>query len=442
MALQANKHGTARVPSSRFERTARTAALMMRIGGNAGGALLKDLITTGSVDYQKAVLTPHNLKATVQSLKHLRGAAMKLGQLMSIDDSVVLTPELSAILAELRASGYAMPPRQLKHVLDREWGAGWQTQFRSFNVRPIAAASIGQVHQAVLKTGERVAIKVQFPNVRETIESDVKTLVSVIKRLNLAPSSVDLEYYASQCIAQLQQETDYGVEANYMRRFAGHLNAHEGLSVPIVYDALTTKTILGMSFENGAPLETAKDWAQEDKNALALDMFELLLAEIFDFNLVQTDPNLANYLVDPANKSLTLLDFGACCEMSPSSIAIYHDLLEAGLTFDPQAVKHVMKRHGLMPDRLQGEMEHFVDELLAQVFQELSASPVFDFGMTRIFDMIDFNNINIYRDLLPPSNVPMDLLFTQRKIIGFVLFFKSLDAQIPVLDILTRLKSR
>ena len=87
-------------------------------------------------------------------------------------------------------------------------------------------------------------------------------------------------------------------------------------------------------------------------------------------------------------------------------------------------------------------MEHFVDELLAQVFQELKASPVFDFGKTRIFDMIDVNNINIYRDLLPPSNVPMDLMFTQRKIIGFVLFFKSLDAQIPVLDILTRLQSR
>ncbi|NKX42483.1 AarF/ABC1/UbiB kinase family protein, partial [Rhodobacteraceae bacterium R_SAG2] len=103
----------------------------------------------------------------------MRGAAMKLGQLLSMDAGDILPQEFAVILSRLRAEADFMPPRQLKQVLDQNWGEGWQKQFRRFDVRPIAAASIGQVHRAILPDGRDVAVKVQYPGIAQSIDSDL-----------------------------------------------------------------------------------------------------------------------------------------------------------------------------------------------------------------------------------------------------------------------------
>jgi predicted unusual protein kinase regulating ubiquinone biosynthesis (AarF/ABC1/UbiB family) len=384
---------SARVPASQVERSLRSAGLFMRLGASAGTQIAKDFFRARDVDMKSAVLSPQNVQTAVNSLKHLRGAAMKFGQLVSLDESVVLTPELAAIFAELRNTGYAMPPKQLRQVLDKNWGLGWQKQFKSFDVRPIAAASIGQVHRAKLKTGQDVAIKVQFPNMRRTVDGDVSTLITMVKTFGVAPENLDIDHYASLARDQLIAETDYLQEADNLRQFAQYF---------------------------------AGD----------------VLREVFEFKHVQTDPNLANYLIDPDTHQLILLDFGACVRISETSLNVYQTLLNAGITLEPERMKRIFVDHNLLPPELNAAEDAFVDQVLNTVMAELAATDMFSFAQSRVFDLLDLNDVQLYTALLPHENLPVDLIFTQRKIIGLILFLRSLGASLPVTQMLKVYENR
>ena len=184
-----------RLPSSLIERNLKTTNLLLKIGLQTSGDIISDLFMGKSVNLNKSLFSTKNVYSTVETLKQLRGAAMKFGQLISIDDQLIFTPELSQIIGQLRSSGYSMPPRQVKKVLDKNWGTGWLKNFDSFEVQPFAAASIGQVHKAKLKNGLELAIKIQFPNIRETIKNDMRSLKFIANKASFLPQDFDLNYY-------------------------------------------------------------------------------------------------------------------------------------------------------------------------------------------------------------------------------------------------------
>ena len=160
-----------RVPSSRL---ARLGGFGRLAGGVAGGMLAEGArrVARGErPSLRDTLLTPGNAMRLADRLSHLRGAAMKLGQMISMDAGDLLPPELATILARVRENADRMPPKQLRDVLDAEWGKGWLGRFEKFDVRPIAAASIGQVHRATTKDGHDLAIKVQYPGVKESIDA-------------------------------------------------------------------------------------------------------------------------------------------------------------------------------------------------------------------------------------------------------------------------------
>ena len=144
---------------------------------------------------------------------------MKLGQIASMEGGDLLPSDLSHVLSRLRAQGHAMPPQQLRRILNQNWGDGWLNEFRQFDVRPFAAASIGQVHKAVSKEGQKLAIKVQFPNIKESIHSDLRNLKIIAKSSGLLPGALDIDHYLEICKAQLLLETDYVREADFLHRF-------------------------------------------------------------------------------------------------------------------------------------------------------------------------------------------------------------------------------
>ena len=157
------------VPSGRF---ARAGAFGRLAGGVAGGMLAEGARRLAQGERPRLgdlILTPGNAARVADRLSHLRGAAMKLSQMISMDAGDLLPPELQTILARLRDQAYRMPPAQLDKVLKAEWGADWRRKFRHFEAAPMAAASIGQVHRATLPDGRVLAIKVQYPGVRDSI---------------------------------------------------------------------------------------------------------------------------------------------------------------------------------------------------------------------------------------------------------------------------------
>ena len=331
-----------------------------------------------------------------------------------------------------------MTPSQLKKVLNENWGEGWLKKFKNFEVRPFAAASIGQVHKAILASGETVAIKVQFPGVKKSIDNDLNTLKFIMKNSGMLPVNFPLEYYISQCGELLRQETDYELEAANINNFSKFLENFSSLKVPKVYGELTTDQTITMSFLEGQELSYVVNFNQSKKDKISLSLIELLFNEIFNFKFVQTDPNLANFLVSKDDNSISVLDFGACCRVSDETYKLYKGLLKVSLTLDVEKVKLFLEENNFVPRDASAEGTKFIDKIVATATEEITRHEVFDFQKSKIFELITEENLNLYLELIPSSVLGSDFIFIQRKILGLILFFRVIGARVPLLKILIK----
>ena len=431
-----NENNAKRLPVSSLARSTLSTGLLLRLGFNTSQNLFSDIITLKKPDLRSALVSKKNVTATVNTLKNLRGAAMKFGQLMSMDESIILSPNLAAVFAQLRSSGYSMTPSQLKKILNQNWGDGWLRNFKHFEVRPFAAASIGQVHKATLKSGEIVAIKVQFPGVRQSIDNDLSSLKFIMKTSGMLPAKFPLDYYITQCGDLLKRETDYELEAINITRFSEFLRSNDKLNVPKVYNQLSTQETLTMSFFEGRELSSKMAYDQSSINEISLSLLELLLNEIFTFKLVQTDPNLANFLLSEGDNSLCILDFGACCQVSEATHELYKDLLNVALTLDANKIKSFLEDKNFIPKDASSDGTKFFDRIISIAINEISQNEFFDFQQSKVFEIITEEDLNLYFELIPSSLFGSDFIFIQRKIFGLILFFRAIGAKLPLLKIL------
>jgi len=329
---------SSKVPSSRLSRIGKLGGLAGSIAVKALGNSAGQLMQAKRPSLQKSLLTTGNASSLAKSLSEMRGAAMKVGQMLSMDAGEFLPPEWEPILATLRQGADAMPKTQLIETLQRNWGNDWDKHFRYFSFEPVASASIGQVHKAQLKSGEFLAVKVQYPGVAKSIESDISNIGRLIKLTGMLPPGFDLQSILNQASEQLKAEADYEQEAVYLEQFKTHLQEHEYFVVPEVYRPLSNKEILCMSFIEGEPIESLLQHNEIDKGLGMSRLFKLMLSELFSFRLIQSDPNFANYLYLPATKQIALLDFGACRSI-PEQVSASYALVASGM-FD-QDIKRI-----------------------------------------------------------------------------------------------------
>ena len=254
------------VPSGRLARLGQFGRLA---GGVAGGMIAEGarrLADGERPTMRDMMLTPGNVARVADRLSHLRGAAMKLGQMISMDAGDMLPPELTEIMARLRQNAYRMPPAQLQQVLAGEWGKTWRTRFTRFDAAPLAAASIGQVHRAITRDGRDLAIKVQYPGVRESIEADVDNVATLLRVSGLLPPAIDVAPLLAEAKRQLAEEADYLREGEQMTRFGALLADAPGYVVPTLDAEFTTPRVLAMSFIEGRAIETLGDAPQETRD--------------------------------------------------------------------------------------------------------------------------------------------------------------------------------
>ena len=219
-----NRANSFRIPSTRFSRLMNLGSMTAGIVGNVIISATTQFAKGKRTDIQDLLMSQANLLRFVKSLSQMRGAAMKVGQLLSLEAGEFISPQVSEILSSLRNQGYAMPPSQLKEVLIENWGDGFSKMFEHFDPHPIAAASIGQVHKCRTKQGEHLAIKVQYPGVRDSIDSDIKNLMFLFKNTGIMPPFVDLESLLEAGRAQLHRETDYRLEGQFLKEFSSLLS--------------------------------------------------------------------------------------------------------------------------------------------------------------------------------------------------------------------------
>ncbi|AHD11986.1 ABC1 kinase family protein [Phaeobacter gallaeciensis] len=432
------------VPSGRVSRLARIGGMAAQVAGNAMVGGVQALSQGQRPQLRDLLMTPANARRLTSELARMRGAAMKLGQLMSMESGALLPQELSQILSRLRAEADFMPPKQLRQVLDAAWGEGWRRQFLRFDVRPMAAASIGQVHRAQLRDGREMAIKVQYPGVARSIDSDVANLGSLLRASRLVPGGFDIAPYLEEARRQLHEEVDYDREGRYLADFAAQLNDQPQFQVPEFYPDWSTDAVLAMAYAKGRAVEDAQTAPQEVRDRLMRDLMALMLRELFEFGLMQSDPNFANYLFDAETGRIVLLDFGATRPLAPQVVAQYRALLRAGMRGDAAALTAAAADLGLVaPDGMADEGAMRADHqrrvlaMITQVFDVLRTAKSYDFADPSLLQQMQAEGMALAEEGMVPPAVPMDVLFVQRKLAGMVLLAGRLGARVPVRALLS-----
>ena len=426
------------VPRRRASRLAKLGGLATSIAGNVVVEGTKKLASGERPKLNDLLLTPRNATRVADELSKLRGAAMKLGQLISMDAGDVVPPEIADLLVKLRASAHAMPPRQLRRVLNENWGTDWLKKFARFDVNPIAAASIGQVHRAKTKDGRDLAIKVQYPGVDESIDSDVDNVAALIGVSGILPKQIDLKPLLEQAKAQLHDEADYEKEAAFLKRYGELLENTDDFLVPRLHEDLTTRTVLAMDYVSGVPIESLEDAAQDERDRIVSLMIDLMFRELFEFRLIQTDPNFANYLYDRGTNRIVLLDFGATKELSNDQSAAYLEVMRAGLAKDDEAIKRAGLALGMFEETVSDEHLTLLMEIIHTTFEPFHQSEPYDFGATDIAERIREQGVTLRRDAGFWHIPPVDSLFTHRKFGGIYLLASRLKARVDVAGLLKR----
>lgn len=249
-----------KVPSSRIGRLATFGTLFAGLGVGTVNELAKGALGLGgSKDMKSALFSSRNAERIVDTLCRVRGAALKLGQILSIQDSSIVSPQLVKAFDRVRQAADYMPDWQVEKVLRAEFGSDFRSKLKTFDEKPFAAASIGQVHRGVLHDGTEVAIKIQYPGVAKSIESDIDNLVGMLKVWDVFPPGIFIDNVVKVAKRELVWEVDYEREANYTEKYGEMIENYKEYRVPKVVRELSTKSIITTELVPGVPLDKCFD---------------------------------------------------------------------------------------------------------------------------------------------------------------------------------------
>lgn len=426
------KKDEAPVPATRIGRLARMAKLA---GGVAGGMVAEGGRRIRAGERPRArdlLLTPGNATRVADELASMRGAAMKMGQMLSMDSGDFLPKELADILSRLRSDAVNMPPEQLNQTMEASFGEDWQEIFYGFEFKPIAAASIGQVHRAISPEGKKLALKIQYPGVAKSIDSDVDNIATLLRISGLLPDGLEIEPLLEEAKAQLRTEANYLQEAEFLATFHQLLADDERFVVPEVFPELSTEQVLAMSYVNSQPIEVIADLPQEARDEIVTSMIDLMLREFFELRLVQTDPNFANYRYQPESGKIVLLDFGATRKFKAGFVSEYKRLVKAVMAGSDERMLKAAEKLGYVVQTENQEYLQLVLEIFHLVLEPLTFDGAYDFGgsdlSARLAGFAD--TVQDYREFwqAPPS----DAIFFHRKVGGMFLLAQRMKARVDL----------
>ena len=426
------------VPQSQIVRFLRLGTMSASIAGNMLASASSDILLGKKPTLQELLVTSKNMRKFVSQLSYLRGAALKLGQLLSLEGGDFIPAPISKILDEVRNDAYRMPPSQLKKVLVDSWGEDFLQKFNSFDVNPIAAASVGQVHKCTTVNNKLLAIKVQYPGVRESIDSDVNNMGFLLKNSGLIPRSFPLDDFLEETKHQLQQEVDYVTESKHLSKFSKLLKHNPNFDVPELDIEFTTRTTLAMEFKSGITIEGLVNFTQETKNKVIERLIKLIFMEIFEFNLVQTDPNFANFLYDESTNKIVLLDFGATRTLESTTVNNFKMLLTAILSQDTESIQRNLNELGLITSNLSNDILKSILNIIEKYSLPIVMGQPYDFtNPTLVSDMEQLSK-QFFASRCKISIPPISTLLIQRKIAGIFLLAQRFKAKVDLQEVIEK----
>ncbi|MGH2912713.1 MAG: ABC1 kinase family protein, partial [Solirubrobacteraceae bacterium] len=344
-----------KIPTSRVRRTATVGRLAASEAVKQFGTRAANI--TRSEEAAREASARRQLetaKQIVAALGTMKGAAMKLGQVMSFLD-VGLVPEehreeFQRELAKLRDAAPTVSFKQMKHVIEEDLEEKIKDVFSEFDEKPIAAASIGQVYRArLMEDGREVAVKVQYPGVASAVRADMQNLDIIMRLLKRMTPSLDVKAVTAEIRDRIAEELDYELEAQNQRSLARIFKGHPFIVVPEVVSSLSRERVLVTDFVEGVGFEELKEYPQAARNRIGEIVFRFFLGCLYRHRQFSGDPHPGNFLL-LADGRIAFLDFGLFKRMDREPVELELECQRAVTEGDAQTLHNLLAESGFLPE--------------------------------------------------------------------------------------------
>lgn len=417
-------------PSGKFERGRAIAKTGLKMGTNYAKFRLKEALGKKSTREERSELNRTNAGELFKEFSKLRGTALKLAQGMSLD-TAILPEEFADVLTQAQ---YGVPPINrvlVRNIIKKQLGGYPEEVFESFEPEATAAASLGQVHKAVAKDGRKLAVKVQYPNVRDTIESDLGMAKVIFKRI---VSGEKADEYFSEVGNKLMEETDYRLEGAQIEAFRKQY-ADETTATPEWIEELSTGNVLTMTWLEGRHLNEflKENPTQEERNHFGQLLWDFFHRQINDSYTVHADAHPGNYLFLDDGR-LGVIDFG-CVKVCPKDFFLdYMRLFVAHREGNEQKMKQLYSRLEIIedPENYSKDDQQFYDYSLrlGRRFVSPYDYDTFDFGEADFFDA--FNKLAKQATAFREPRGSRHFIFVARAHLGMYQMLMKLRAVVDI----------
>ena len=416
-------------------RNAKLASLPVGMAGRAALGFGKRL-TGSSKDEVSAELMEKAANQLFSVLGELKGGAMKVGQALSVMEAAV--PEqfgepYREALTKLQKDAPPLAADKVHRVLDAQLGTKWRERFVSFDDKPVASASIGQVHKAVWSDGRVVAVKIQYPGADEALRADLKTMKRMVSIFRQLSPGADVQGVVNELIERTEMELDYRLEADNQRAFAKAYDGHPHFVVPHVV-ASAPKVVVAEWIE-GIPLaHIIKSGTPEQRNLMGYRLFELTDDAPRRLEMMHGDAHPGNFMLMPDDK-MGVIDFGAVAPLPGGMPRELGQMLRYAVDKNYAKLLPTMEKIGFIQKGEQVSTRD-IDDMLKQYVQPLEV-PVFHYHRKWLQRMsaIDMDRAAGQIKAARQMNIPAKLAIPMRVIASIVAISCQLDAHVPVRQI-------
>ena len=427
--------GDHKIPKGRVRRSAKLGtALGMQATRYAG---TKTANVARSADSAEERIETRHLETALKiasTLGEMKGAAMKLGQLASFIDIEVLPDEYREIyqeqLAQLRTSAPAMPWERVVNVLESEYREQRLDElFEDIEREAFAAASIGQVHRATLHDGRTVAVKVQYPDVAEALESDLQNMGMIVRLGKALAPGLDPKAIAAEIRERVMEELDYEYEAQNQRSFARAYRGHPFIYVPDVLTRLSRRRVLVTEYVAGMGFEEVKRLDKEERDRFGEIVYRFSFGSIYHLQHFNADPHPGNYIL-MIDGRVAFLDFGMTKRLDPEQIELEQRAVDAAARRDPGALRAALHDLGFVKNPSKLDCERLLEHVLVVGGWYLEDREV-EISPRRVMKVIESTSDprSEYFDLMRRESVPAEELMGRRMETGVLAVLGQLRAR-------------